>query len=102
RGTRPPPPHRPELVSDPSVSRRLARSRRRGEFGVRITNLRQIGRARTRVQVLEHAVAPFLFLELVDLAVRIVHVAEDDRVCRTGGAAGRNDLAVAHAAGLST
>ena len=57
----------------------------------------QIGRARLRVQFLQHARSyRLLGFQLRDSAVRIVDIAEDDRLGRTGLLAGGHDLAVAY------
>ena len=75
-----------------------AHRRVRRQCRVRVAHRRQIGRARPRVEVLEHRVVAWARLQLRHAAVRIVDVAEDDRVGRAHRLARRHDLAVANLA----
>src|SRR5262245_22136084 len=59
-----------------------------GQRGVRIRDLRQVGRARTRVQHLQQAVVERVGLPLRHFPVRIVDVAEHDGLRRAGLLAG--------------
>src|SRR4051794_12856517 len=62
-----------------------------GERGVRVPQLREIGGARARVDVLEQPVIERIGLQLRHLPVRIVLIAEDDRPRRAALLAGRLD-----------
>ena len=68
---------------------------------MRIAHRRQIGRARPGVELLERRVVARARLELRDPAVRIVDVAEHDRVGRAHRLARGQDLAVANLAILA-
>src|SRR5689334_2869835 len=69
-------------------------------FRVWVLYVRQISRARMRVQIIEERVIAFAPFQLVDAAVRIVDVAENDHVSRANRLARRDDLAVTHFAAL--
>ena len=56
-----------------------------------VAHLRQIGRARLRVELREHGVIAVRLLQLGDPAFGIVDVAEHDRVRRAGLLAGRSE-----------
>src|SRR5438132_9914274 len=65
------------------------------ELRVHISHCRQIRRAWPRIQLAEQRVVARLRLELRDAAVRIVLIAEHNRVCRADLLAGGLDFAVA-------
>src|SRR5215213_6533173 len=65
------------------------------QFGVGVAHVTQIGRARLRVQLVEHRVVSLIALEPGHPAVGNVHVTEYDCVRGTGGGAGGHDFAVA-------
>ena len=54
------------------------------QLGVRVPHRRQVGRPRPRVQLAEQRVVARLGLQLRHAAVRVVQVAEDDRLGRAG------------------
>src|SRR5690606_12484287 len=62
---------------------------------VRVAAPRQVRRPRPRAEVLEQPVVAQLRLQLHDAALRIVQIAEHDRVGRADLLAGRPDVAVA-------
>src|ERR1044072_2518663 len=65
-------------------------------FRVRVFQLRLVSRAWSRVEIIEQRVISFVGFHSRHAAVRIVDVAENDHVRRTGGLACGSDLAVAH------
>src|SRR5262249_34103553 len=67
-----------------------------GELGVRVSDARKVGRARLRVQLLEHGVAARALSELGGAAVLVAQIAEDDRVARAGLRASAGEIAVLH------
>src|SRR5262249_24315498 len=69
-----------------------------GQLGVRVSERRQIRGSRPRVQLGQQAVTERLGFPARDLAVRVVHVAKNNRLGRTGGLASREDVAVADGA----
>src|SRR5687768_7484645 len=73
----------------------MCRSRGGGrlQLGIRVADSRQVRRPGARVEILEHAVVAFELFHLRDAALRVVEVAEHDRVGRAGGRAGGHDLA---------
>src|SRR5678816_3396411 len=77
------------------------RGARRLQLGVGIAERREVGRTRTRVELLEQAVVAFELLQLRDAAFRIIEIAEDDGVGRARRGARRHDLAVADLAILA-
>src|SRR6185369_14133937 len=66
------------------------------DLWVRVLQLRQVSRPRSRVQIAEQRIVASVVLQPVDTAVRIVHVAKHDRVGRTNSLTRGDDLAVAH------
>src|SRR4029078_9815423 len=66
------------------------------EFRVRVAHHGQICRARTRVELGAQRRVERAGLALRGLAVRVVDVAEDDRVGRTRGLTGGDDVAVSN------
>ena len=69
------------------------------QLRIQVPHRRQIRRPRPRVQLGQQRVVALLGLQLRDAAVRIVQVAEDDRLGRAGLLAGGLDLAVARSCG---
>ena len=67
-----------------------------GHLGIWITQLAEVSRARTNVEVAEQRVVLLAGLGDRDLALRIKNVAEDDRLDRTNLLAGRLDHAIGH------
>src|SRR5688500_2256882 len=63
-------------------------------FLVPVLQLRQVGRPRLRVQLIEQTVVAVVLFGLVDPAVMVVQIAEYDRVGRASGLARGYDLAV--------
>src|SRR5436853_5491593 len=66
------------------------------QFGIRILHCAQISRARLRAQFRQQLVVALLRFEFSNAAVGIVHVAEDDGLCRASLSAGGLDFAVTH------
>src|SRR5258706_5102827 len=64
------------------------------ELWIRIPQPRQISRARARVQFFEQRIIPPLAGELRHSAVRVVQIAEHDRLRRTSLLAGCHDLSI--------
>src|SRR5690349_393229 len=75
-------------------SRMALRVHRSGQLRIGIPDGRGVGRSRARVEILEDPIVALARLRLHDAAVRIVQIAEDDRVGRARGGAGGHDLAV--------
>ena len=65
--------------------------------GLGLRSCRQVRRARPRVQLGQQGVIQRLGLHRGDLALRIVHIAEDDRLGRTRLLAGGDHFAVSDA-----
>src|ERR1051325_5064914 len=70
------------------------------DFRIRITQRRQVGRARLRVQIGQQAVVTTAALQLCDAALRVVRIAEDDGLRRAHGLTGGDDLAVTYRSAL--
>src|ERR1051325_388035 len=70
------------------------------DFRIRITQRRQVGRARLRVQIGQQAVVTTAALQLCDAALRVVRIAEDDGLRRAHGLTGGDDLAVPYRSAL--
>src|SRR5262249_20937199 len=68
--------------------------RLRLDLGVRVPQPRQVRRARAGVQLSQNPVVPRIGLELGDLALGVIDVAEDDRAGRAGRLAGGDNFAV--------
>src|SRR5690606_9022059 len=75
------------VIGSPGAARR--------HRGIRITDARQVGRARLSIQLLKQTVVARIFLQLRDLRVRVVDVAERDGLRRTHLLTGGLDLVVA-------
>src|SRR5581483_7092192 len=65
---------------------------------VRVNNAGRVRGPRTVVQIGEHLVIALRCLSLRNLRVRIIHVAEHDRIRRASLLAGRDDLSIADGA----
>src|ERR1700733_12504002 len=75
------------------LARRLGRALRQSR--IVIAHSRLIGRARTRVQLLEQSVISLRGLQLGNSAVRVVDIPKDDRFRGAGLLAGGDNFAVA-------
>src|SRR5689334_22264498 len=65
-------------------------------FRIRVLHVRQVSRARMRVQLFQQRVIAFARFQLVYAAIWSVDIAEDDHVSRANCLAGGDDLAVTH------
>src|ERR1051325_3456992 len=64
------------------------------EVRIRISQTRQIGGSRTRIEIDQQSVIPGFGFQLAHTTVRVVHIAEHDGVGGADGFACRDDLAV--------